>query len=78
MIKQHLYLEVSLSGKLHVLILTTTLSKGGVDSATIMLRVVQCIHSHVRTAMKLIWSTEWNKTSNIAGIAADMQHDVAG
>ena len=48
------------------------------DSATIMLRVVQCIHRHVRTAMKLIWSTEWNKTSNIAAIAADMQHDVAG
>ena len=48
------------------------------DSATIMLRVVQCIHSHVRTAMKLIWSTEWDKTSNIAAIAADMQHDVAG
>ena len=37
MIKQHLYLEV----------FTTTLSKGGVDSAAIMLRVVQCIHSHV-------------------------------
>lgn len=34
--------------------------------------------SCIRTAMRLIWSTEWNKTSNIAAIAADMQHDVAG
>lgn len=28
--------------------------------------------------MRLIWSTEWNKTSTIAAIAADMQHDMAG
>ena len=28
--------------------------------------------------MRLICSTEWNKTSTIAAIAADMQHDVAG
>lgn len=76
MIKQHLYLEASLWKTACILI--TTLRKGGVNRATIMLRVVQCIHSHVRTAMRLIWSTEWNKTSNIAAIAADMQHEVVG
>ena len=34
--------------------------------------------SCIRTVMRLICSREWNKTSTIAAIAADMQHDVAG